>query len=162
MHAYSLRLCNNTKSVRWGHCDKGDFSMTNKQLFIINKCVSIGLVGVNCEHNNKNHVVATLALGSKPRQGFARAQAKRETRECGRMWEWTFTLPSELPCWELESQGTPEFSKNDCKGQNPSPWRIIYIIGKLLKWRCLKWVRMTHLDIWNTSYGKKKGQKSNW
>jgi hypothetical protein len=25
-----------------------------------------------------------------------------------------------------------------------------------------KWVRMTHLDIWNTSYGQKKGWKSNW
>jgi hypothetical protein len=34
-------------------------------------------------------------------------------------------------------------------------------IGKLLKLRCLKWARMTHLDIWNTSYGQKKGQESN-
>jgi hypothetical protein len=25
-----------------------------------------------------------------------------------------------------------------------------------------KWARMTHLDIWNTSYGQKKGRKSNW
>jgi hypothetical protein len=31
-----------------------------------------------------------------------------------------------------------------------------------LKCRCLKWARMTHLDIFNTSYGKKKGQESNW
>ncbi len=28
--------------------------------------------------------------------------------------------------------------------------------------RCLKWVHMTHLDIWNTSYGQKKGRESNW
>jgi hypothetical protein len=35
-------------------------------------------------------------------------------------------------------------------------WRVIYIIRKLLKRRCLKWVRITHLDIWNTSYGQKK------
>jgi hypothetical protein len=33
---------------------------------------------------------------------------------------------------------------------------------KILKHRCLKWVHMTHLDIWNTSYGQKKGQESNW
>jgi hypothetical protein len=33
---------------------------------------------------------------------------------------------------------------------------VIYIIRKLLKRRCLKWVRITHLDIWNTSYGQKK------
>ncbi len=26
--------------------------------------------------------------------------------------------------------------------------------------RCLKWARMTHLDIWNTSYGQKKGRES--
>jgi hypothetical protein len=31
-----------------------------------------------------------------------------------------------------------------------------------LKHRCLKWVCMTHLDIWNTSYGQKKGRESNW
>jgi hypothetical protein len=29
--------------------------------------------------------VATLALGSRPRQGLARAWAKREARECGRV-----------------------------------------------------------------------------
>jgi hypothetical protein len=32
-------------------------------------------------------------------------------------------------------------------------WRIPYTIGKLLEFRCLKWARMAHLDIWNTSYG---------
>ncbi len=32
--------------------------------------------------------------------------------------EWTFTLPSELPFWELESQWIPKFSEGDCKGQN--------------------------------------------
>jgi hypothetical protein len=60
------------------------------------------------------------------------------------------------PKWILES------SKRDCKGQNASVWRVIYIIGNLLKHRCLKWVCIAHLDIWNTSYGQKKGWKSNW
>jgi hypothetical protein len=31
-----------------------------------------------------------------------------------------------------------------------------------LKQRCLKWARIAHLDIWNTSYGQKKGRESNW
>jgi hypothetical protein len=31
-----------------------------------------------------------------------------------------------------------------------------------LECRCLKWVCITHLDNWNTSYGQKKGQESNW
>jgi hypothetical protein len=41
-------------------------------------------------------------------------------------------------------------------------WKLPYIIGKTLELKCLKWACMTHLDIWNTSYGQKKGQKSNW
>ncbi len=57
---------------------------------------------------------------------------------------------------------TPEFSKHDCRGKNSWPRRILYIIGKLLKRRCLKWARIAHLDIWNTSYGQKKGRESNW
>jgi hypothetical protein len=72
------------------------------------------------------------------------------------------TLPSELPCWELESRWTPESLESDRKGQNLSPRRVIYIIGKLLKLKYLKWACMTHLDIWNTTYGQKKGRESNW
>jgi hypothetical protein len=34
---------------------------------------------------------------------------------------------------------------------------FLYIIGNLLERRCLKWARIAHLDIWNTSYGQKKG-----
>ncbi len=52
------------------------------------------------------------------------------------MSEWTFTLPKQLPLEELESRWT--------------------------KHRCLKWAHITHLDIWNTSYGQKKGRESNW
>jgi hypothetical protein len=38
---------------------------------------------------------------------------------------------------------------------------VLYIIGMLLEFRCLKWARVAHLDIWNTSYGQKKGRESN-
>jgi len=31
-----------------------------------------------------------------------------------------------------------------------------------VKYRCRKWPRMGHLDIYSTSYGKKKGRESNW
>jgi hypothetical protein len=31
-----------------------------------------------------------------------------------------------------------------------------------LKRRFLKWARITHLDIYNTNYGQKKGRESNW
>jgi hypothetical protein len=113
--------------------------------------------------------VATLTLGSQPKQRFARLRAKREAQESHLMFpgvkksvrEWTFTLPSELPFWEFESRWTPESSEGDCKGQNLLHWKVIYIIEKILKRKCLKWARMTHLDIWNTSYGQKKDQESN-
>jgi hypothetical protein len=72
------------------------------------------------------------------------------------------TLPSELPCWELESRWTLECSESDYKGQNPMARGVIYIIGKLLKRKCLKWACITHLDIWNISYDQKKGWESNW
>jgi hypothetical protein len=78
-----------------------------------------------------------------------------------RVWRWRSTLPSELPFWELESWWTLEPSESDCKNQNTSHWGVLYIIGNLLKCRCLKWARMTHLDVCNTSYGKRKGRESN-
>jgi len=55
-----------------------------------------------------------------------------------------------------ESFGTPEISKFDYRGQNISLWGVLHVIGKLLKCRCRKWLRMSHLDICSTSYGKKK------
>jgi hypothetical protein len=76
--------------------------------------------------------------------------------------EWTLTFPSELPFWELESRWIPKFLKSDCRGQNPLDVGVPYNIGKLLELRCVKWARMIHLDIWNTSYGQKKGWESNW
>jgi hypothetical protein len=38
---------------------------------------------------------------------------------------------------------------------------VFYIIENLLERRCLKWARIAYLDIWNTSYGQKKGRESN-
>jgi hypothetical protein len=114
-------------------------------------------------------VITTLTLGSWPRQGLARGQNKRETREAHLIFprvqesvrEWTLTLPRQLPLEELEFRKTPESSGSNCRGQTPLVWRNLYIIRKLLKLKCLKWARITHLDIWNTSYGQKKGQESN-
>ncbi len=78
------------------------------------------------------------------------------------MREWTLALPRELPLWELKVLVNSQFLENDYKGQNSMDWGILYIIRKLLERRCLKWTCMTHLDIWNISYGQKKGLVSNW
>jgi hypothetical protein len=61
-----------------------------------------------------------------------------------------------------ESFGTPKNSELDCRGQNTSPWCVLYTVRKVLKRRCRKWPCMNHLDICNTSYGQKKGPKPNW
>jgi len=62
----------------------------------------------------------------------------------------------------LECSGTLENSELDYRGQNTLHWGVLYIIGKVLKCRCPKWPRMSHLDICSPSYGQKKGQELNW
>jgi hypothetical protein len=99
-----------------------------------------------------NIIVATLALGSWPRQGLAKVQPQMKpknhiscSRECRRVTEWTHTLPSGLSLWELESRWTLESLEGDCKGQNSLDSKNLYTIEKLLELRCLKWTCMTHL-----------------
>jgi hypothetical protein len=114
--------------------------------------------------------VATLALGSRPKQGVARLRAKRETRESlhmlmrvQRLWGHEPShsqVNSHVGSWSPKK--TLESSECDCMGQNSFPWKVLYIIEKLLKCRCLKWACIAHLDICNTSYGQKKGRESNW
>jgi len=79
----------------------------------------------------------------------------------GSVREWTLTLPRQFPLWEMESRWTLETSESDCRGQTSMSCGVLYIIGKLLKRRYLKWACIAHLDIWNTSYGQKKGRESN-
>jgi len=73
--------------------------------------------------------------------------------------EWTLTLPRQLPLWEMEFRWIPEILKSDFRGQNSMACGILYIIRNFLEVRCL--ARIAHLDIWNTSYGQKKGRESN-
>jgi len=70
-----------------------------------------------------------------------------------------FTLPKS---GNLESSGTPAILEFNSRGQNTSPWGVLYTIGKALKCRYQKWPRMNHLDICSPSYGQKKGRESNW
>jgi hypothetical protein len=62
----------------------------------------------------------------------------------------------------LKSSETPAISEFDCKGQNTSKRGVLYTVGKFLKCKCPKWPRMSHLDIYSTSYGQKKSWESNW
>jgi len=67
-----------------------------------------------------------------------------------------------LKSGDLESSGTHENSKLDCRGQNTSHWGVLYINEKVLKRRCPKWPCMSHLDICSPNYGQTKGRESNW
>jgi hypothetical protein len=90
-------------------------------------------------------------------------------------WESWDKKPFATPLWvkcedethtpksgNLESSGTPKNSELEFRGQNTLHWGVIYTIGKVLKCRCPKWPRMSHLDIFSSSYGQKKGRESNW
>jgi hypothetical protein len=77
---------------------------------------------------------------------------------CAKCEEETHTPKS----GNLESSWTPKNSELDCRGQNTSHWGVLDVIEKVLKSRCPKWPRMSHLDIFSLSYGQKKGQESNW
>jgi hypothetical protein len=69
--------------------------------------------------------VATLALGSRPRQRGCKGAGQREARE--------------------SHQGLP--GETDLRGQISMACGALYINGNLLKRRCLKWARIAHLDI---------------
>jgi hypothetical protein len=113
--------------------------------------------------------VAILGLGSRPRQKGYKGAGQREARESHQglprvyesVREWTLTLPRQLPLWEMESRWTPKTSESNLRGQISMACGALYINGNLLKHRCLKWARIAHLNIWNTSYDQKKGQESN-
>jgi hypothetical protein len=63
---------------------------------------------------------------------------------------------------KLESFWTPKNSELDCRGQISLHLSVLRVIGKVLKFRYPKWLRIGHLDIFSPSLGQKKGRESNW
>jgi hypothetical protein len=66
-----------------------------------------------------------------------------------------------LKSGNFESSEIPENSDLKFKGQNTLHSSVRDVIGKVLKFRCPKWPRINHLDIYSPSYGQKKGRESN-
>jgi hypothetical protein len=102
-----------------------------------------------------NDYVKTLALGSRPKQRACKVasqegspgvipHALESVGKCEGMNphtpKATLTLGNGLP---VDSR----IFKGDFRGQNSMAWRVPYIIEKILERRCVKWVRMTHLNI---------------
>jgi hypothetical protein len=63
---------------------------------------------------------------------------------------------------KLESSETPKNLELDFRGQHTLHWGVVDVIGKVLKSRCPKWPRMSHLDTCSPSYGQKNSRESNW
>jgi hypothetical protein len=98
-------------------------------------------------------IIATLALGSRPRQGVGQEWAKSEpeshiscSQECKKVWR------NEPP----HSQVGSHFASSNPNGFSNLQREIeesklillkifFYIIKKLLERKCRKWARMTHL-----------------
>jgi hypothetical protein len=62
--------------------------------------------------------------------------------------------------WEFFK--TPKNLERNCRGQNTSHRNVLHTVRNVLKCRCPKWPRMSHLNICSTSYSWKKGRESNW
>jgi hypothetical protein len=71
-------------------------------------------------------------------------------------FEGSVRSPLTLEKGTLESFGTPKSLEYDFKGQNTSHWDVFYTVGKVLKCRCPKWPRMSHLDIIQGHFGHLK------
>jgi hypothetical protein len=112
-------------------------------------------------------ILTTLTLDSWPRQGLTTLRPKREAQKSHHMLPGVQRMWGNEPshsqmnshCGSWSPKWTPKYLERDCKGQNPLIRKVLYIIGKLFKHKFLKWVRITHLDIWNTSYDQKKGRE---
>ncbi len=86
----------------------------------------------------------------------------RDSRECRKVWgsEPSHSQGnSRFGRWS--PGGLPKLQRPIWGGQISIACGALYINGKLLKRRCLKWALIAHLDIWNTSYDQKKGRESN-
>jgi hypothetical protein len=114
-------------------------------------------------YRNPSIGLATKAKGCKVASQREAGSHVACFRECKRVWG---NRPSHsqgnshFGSWSLG--GLLNFQSAITRVKTHRIEEFLYIIGKLLKHKCLKWARMTHLDIWNTSYGQKKGRESNW
>jgi len=91
--------------------------------------------------------VATLAFGLRPRQGGCEvaglevdpevtSHASGSAKSPESVREWTLTLPSKLPCWELVRvgvpKGLPELQRAFWGVKNP--WRVALFISMESSW----------------------------
>ncbi len=85
---------------------------------------------------------------------------------------WSFWIFQNPQIFVRHSQGNSHFGKWNPGGlpklqraisRVKTQWLVAFFISLESSWecRCLKWAHIIHLNIWNTSYGQKKGRESN-
>jgi hypothetical protein len=78
-------------------------------------------------------------------------------------FEGSVRSPLTLPKMGVWSPpGLPKTQKTIAGVKTPYIDVFFISLEKVLKFRCPKWPRMSHLDICSPSYGQKKGRESNW
>ncbi len=108
--------------------------------------------------------LATLGLQGCGPRGSPRvtSHTTRNERKCEGVWgsERSHSQGnSHFGKWNFG--GLPKFQKMISGAKTQWLMAFFHIIGKLFERRCLKWAHIAHSDIWNTSYGQKKGLESN-
>jgi len=76
--------------------------------------------------------------------------------------EWTLTPQGSFTLGSWSPGGLSNLQRVIARVKTQWIEDFFYINGKLLERRYLKWARIAHLNIWNTSYGQKKGWELNW
>jgi hypothetical protein len=67
-----------------------------------------------------------------------------------------------LPMGTWSPPGLPKTQSLIAGVKTPCIGVFLVSLEKVLKFKCPKWPRMSHLDICCPSYGQKKGRESNW
>jgi hypothetical protein len=100
------------------------------------------------------HDVTTLALGSQPKQGFTKLQAKKEARshttysqECERCEGLNPPTPREFHFGSWNFGGPLNFQRAIARVKIQWIEKVLYIIENILKRRYLKWACIAHLNI---------------
>jgi len=108
---------------------------------------------IQCQHcKSKEHITFSCSK-------LTHFMAKVSQPHFGLSVRMKFTL-SKVGTWS--PPGLPKTQSLIAGVKKPCIGGVLYINGKLLKCRCPKWPRMSHLDICSPSYGQKKGRESNW
>jgi hypothetical protein len=96
---------------------------------------------------------ANFNLGCVTKEWPIILHAKLLQPHFGQVWGWSSTLGN---VGDLEYSGTPECLELNNKAQNTSHWGVLGVIGKVLKRRYRKWLRIGNSDLQPKLWAKER------